>query len=80
MYQSIPSLTIPREFFEKANSPPPLGHEGSAKPQFWGRKIVLKPPPRGQLFSKIQQRNTKHEIEIMKNSTETLMCLEILKQ
>ena len=58
MYQSIPSLTIPRENpgnFLKGRIP--SEHKES------GRKLVLKP----QLFSKIQQKNTKHDIEIMKN-------------
>ena len=84
MYQSIPSLTIPLDnspgnFFEGANFSP-LGHRESEKPRPLGQKNRSKAPPPGQLFSKIQQKNTKYEIEIMKNSTEMLICLEILKQ
>ena len=85
MYQSISSLITPppkqtpREFFERANSPPP-GRKESAKPRSLGQKNRAKTPPPGKLFSKIQQKNTKHETEIMKNSTEMLTCLEILKQ
>ena len=52
-------------------------NKGSAKPRPFGQKNRAKTPPQGQLFLKIQQRNTK---QMMKNSTETLICLEILKQ
>ena len=75
-----PSGKFPRNVFERANSPlPPPGHKESEKPDLWGRKIVLKPYPRAIIF-KNQAKNTKHEIEMMKNSTEMLICLEILKQ
>ena len=83
MCQSIARLTIPspakppRNFFEKANFPIP-GHKGIAKPQPLGQVNCPKTPPLGQLFSKIQQKTTKHETEIMKNSTEMLICLKIL--
>ena len=50
------------------------------KPRPLERKNRAKTPPPGQLFSKIQHKNTRHETEIMKNSTEMLICLEILKQ
>ena len=60
-------------FLKKRNSPPP-GHK-NAKPRPLGRKIVLKPTP-GRLFLKVQQ---KHKTEVMKNSTEMLICLEIFK-
>ena len=71
MYQSVPSLTISREN--------PLGIFLKGRiPQPSGTKKVQNPD--GQLFSKTQQRSTKHEIEIVENSTETLICLEILKQ
>ena len=43
-------------------------------------KNCAETPPQGQLFSKIQQKLTKHDTEIMKNSTEMLIRLEILKQ
>ena len=76
MYQSIPSLTIPPGK-PKANFPQRKKVRNSDP---WGRKIAPKTPPLGQLLSKIQQKDTKHEIEIMKNSTEMLICLEILKQ
>ena len=39
---------------------------------------MLKPHPWSNYFEKIQQK-TKHETDIMKNSTEMLICLEILK-
>ena len=74
----LPGQT-PRKFFERANSPPP-GHKESAKPLSLGQKNRARTQPWGQLFSKFQQNNTKHETEIMKNSTEMLICLEILKQ
>ena len=79
IYQSIPSLTTPRATFERANSPPP-GHKEGAKPLSLGQKNRARTQPWGQLFSKFQQKNTKHETEIMKNGTEMLICLEILKQ
>ena len=45
-----------------------------------GAENRAKTTPLGQLYSKIQQEKpTKHETEIMKNSTELLICLEILK-
>ena len=82
MYQSIPSLTIPGQppgnFFERANCPPP-GHKESAKSQPLGQKNRAKTPPQGHFF-KNPSKKTKHEIEIMKNSNEMLICLEILKQ
>ena len=93
MYQSIPSLTIPLRIaqggwsglkppgkFLKGRVPHPLSTKKVRNPDPWGRKIVPKSHPPGQLFLKIQKRNTKHEIEIVKNSTEALICLEILKQ
>ena len=62
MYQSIPSLTIPRadpgEFFERANPPPP-GYKESAKLRPLGQKNCAKTPLPGQLFSKIQQKNSQ---------------------
>ena len=69
----------PGEFFERANSPP----RGTMKvwnPNSWGRKIVLKykPHPRGNDFQNFSKKSTKHETEIKKNSTEMLICLEIL--
>ena len=66
--------------FLKSEFPTGLGHKESAKPRPLGQKNRAKTLLPGQLFSKVQQRNTKHEIEIMKNSTETLTCVEILKQ
>ena len=45
----------------------------------WGRKIVLKPHP-GAIIFKTPAKKAKHEIEIMKNSTEMLVCLEILSK
>ena len=70
MYQSIPSLTIPprkpRGIFERANAPSP-GQKESAKPRPLRQKNRAKSPTRpGQLFFNIQQKNTKHEAEIIK--------------
>ena len=80
MYQSIPSVTIlwatPRGIFMKGQMPHPLGTKKVRNPDPWGRKIVLK----SQLLLKTQEKNTKHETEIVKNSSEMLICLEILKQ
>ena len=84
MYQSIASLTSPRanslRIFLKGRMLHPPWAEKVRNPDSWGKKIVLNAPPQGQLFSNIQQKETKHETEIMKNSTEMLICLEILKQ
>ena len=82
MYQSISNLTIlpgqpPGEVFERANSPH-VGQQESAKSLPLGHKNRAKTQPPRQLFLKIQQKKGKHEIEIMKNSTE--MLIEILKQ
>ena len=55
----------PGEFFERANSPSP-GHRESVNPRPLGQKIVLKPHPRGQLFSIRQKKNTKHEQKLRK--------------
>ena len=49
------SLTTPREFLERAISPPP-GHKESAKPRPLGQKNRAKTPRPGQLFPKIQQK------------------------
>ena len=87
MYQSIPSLTfppgkIPGEFFEKANSPPPPPQaQGKCKTPALGQKNRVKTSLSGSYFQKSsKKKNTTHETEIMKNSTEMLICLEILKQ
>ena len=70
MYQSIPSLIIllgkPRGIFWQGEFPTP-GHKESANPDPWGRKIVLKPHPRGNYFQKSSKKPTEHEKEIMKN-------------
>ena len=55
--------------FSKGRIPHPLAQ----------RNLVLKPHPRGNYFQK-SSKNTKHDTEIMKNSTEMLMYLELLKQ
>ena len=68
----------PGEFFERANSPPP-GTKKVRNPNPWGKKIP-DPHPREYYFQKSSTKTTKHKIEIMKNSTEMLICLEILKQ
>ena len=86
MYQSIPRLTTPLgqtfvQFFETGEFLPP-GHKVKCKtPTPGAGKISAKNPPPGQLFKKNNNKKpTKHETEVMKNSTEMLMCLEILKQ
>ena len=60
-----------------------ISHHPSTKrvrnPDPWGKKIVLKPHP-GQILSKNPAKTTKHETEIMKNSTECRYVSEILKQ
>ena len=83
IYQSIPYMTTPGQTsgkFLKGRIPHPPGTKKVQNADPCGRKIMLKPHPWGNCFKKIQQKNTKHEIEIMKNSTEILTCLEILKQ
>ena len=75
-----PPRQTPGEFFWKGEfSTPWHGHKESAKARPLGQKNCAKTPPPGQLFSKIQKK-TKHGTEIMKNSTEMLICLETLKQ
>ena len=62
MYQSIPSLTIPRgnsrETVLKGRIPHPRGTKKVGNPDPWGRKFLQKPHP-GQSFSKIQPKNNK---------------------
>ena len=58
-------FSIPRA--QKGGNPDPLD-----------REIVLKPHPQGNYFKK-SSKKSKHETEIMKNSTEMLICLDILK-
>ena len=80
MYQSIQSIPQgkpPRNFFERADSLTP-GHKKVRNPDPWGRKLVLEPHPRAIIFKNPEK--TKHEMEIMKNSPEILICLEIFKQ
>ena len=83
-YQSSPSLTIPpanpQGTFLKERIHYPRAQRKCETPTPLWQKNRAKSPPMGQLFSKIQLKNTKHEIEIMKNSTEMLICSEILKQ
>ena len=83
MYQSISSLTIPRanpgDFFERANSPPPWAQRKCETPTPVAEKSCQEPHPGATIFKNLA-KNTKHEIEIMKNSTEILIYLEILKQ
>ena len=52
-----PSAQTPGDFFESANSPH-SGYQESAKPPPLCQKNHAKTPPLGQLFSKIQQKNT----------------------
>ena len=84
MYQSIPSLTIPpgqpSGKFLKGRIPHPPGTGKAQNPDPRGRKIALNPHPWGNYFRKSSKKTTKHETEIKKNSTEMLICLEILKQ
>ena len=71
-----------RAIFLKGRIPHPRGTKRVRNLDPWDRKIVLKPHPRGNYFQKSSQKKTetKHEIEIMKNSTEMLICLEILQK
>ena len=86
MYQSNPNLTIPTPGRPKGNFlkgrilPPPPERKESAKASPLRQKNRAKAPALRQLFLKIQQKKTKYGTEIMKNSTEMLICLEILKQ
>ena len=84
MNQSIPSLTIPPGKplgnCLKGQIPHSPGHKESANSDPCGRKIVLKPHARAIFFKNLAKKNTKHEIEVMKNSTKILIRLEILKQ
>ena len=48
-------------FYERANSPTPA-HKESVKLRPLRQKNRAKTPPPGQLFSKIQQKTTKHEM------------------
>ena len=77
MYQSILSL-IPGEFF-KGRIPHPPGQKKVRNPDLCDREIVLRHHPQGNYFQK-SSKIAKHEIEIMKNNNEMLICLEILKQ
>ena len=82
MYQSTPILTTPppanpRRIFLKERIPHSLGTKKVRNHDPWGRKNALKPRPRGIIF-KNPAKKTKHETEVMKNSTEMLICLEIL--
>ena len=84
MYQSIPSRTIPPGKppgnFLKGRIPHPPGTKKVRNhPDPWGRKIVLKPHPRGNYFQKSSKKHKTLDINY-KNSTEMLICLEILKQ
>ena len=74
-----PPGQTPGKFFERANSPSP-GHKESAKPLSLGQKNRARTQPWGNYFQNSSKKNTKHETEIIKNSTEVLICLEILKQ
>ena len=69
----------PEEFFERANASP-TGQKESAKPRPLGQQNRAKTQPRGNYFQKSSKKKPKHETEIMKNNTEMLICLEILKQ
>ena len=63
-------------FCERENSPHP-GHKESAKPRPQGKKN--RAHPGAIIFKNPAKENTKHETEVMKNSTEMLICLEISK-
>ena len=68
----------PRECFSKGEPP---RHKESTKPRQLGPKNRAKTPPLWQLFEKNNSiKKAKHKIEIMKSSTEVLICSEILKQ
>ena len=68
----------PQGNFLKGRIPHPRAQEKCQTPQ----KKVLKPHPRAIIFKNPAKKTTTHEkeTEIYKNSTEMLICLEILKQ
>ena len=63
----------PRDFFEWANSPLPRAQRKCKTPTPVAENSCSNPPP-GAIIFKNQQKNTKQEIEFMKNSTEILIC------
>ena len=63
----------PGNVFERANSPPP----GTKKVDPRGRKIVLRPHPRGNYFRKTSKKTL---VRNYGNSTELLIFVELLKQ
>ena len=78
-YVSVNSKANPQGMFLKGRIPHSTGTKEVQNSDPWGRKIVLKPHPRGNYFQNFSKKTTKHETEVMKNSTEMLICLEILK-
>ena len=83
MYQSIPSLTMPPRQttgnFLKGRIPHPRAQRQCETLTPGAEKMCLNLIP-GAIIFKTPAKYTKHEIEIMKSSTEILICLEILKQ
>ena len=74
----LPPGKLPENFL-KGRIPHPPGTMKVQNANPWCRKLVLKLHP-GPIIFKNPTKNTKHEKEIMKNSTEMRICLEILKQ
>ena len=84
MYQSVPSLTIPlgrpTGNFLKGQIPHLPGTETVRELRPLGQKTRAKTPPPWQLFLKIQRKKPQNMREIMKDGTEMLISVEILKQ
>ena len=71
-----PPGKLPGNVFERVNSPPP-GTKKVWNPDPWGRKIVLGPTPGAIIFEKPAKRH-KTLARNYENSTELLICVEIL--
>ena len=80
MYQSVPSLTIPPGNFLEERIPHPQAQRKCENPTPGAEKSCQNPTLAAIIIKNTAKKNTKHETKIMKNSTEMLTCLEILKQ
>ena len=65
---------------DRGDSPTPQAQRKFETPTPGAEKLCQSSTPRAIIFKIQQKKNTKHETEIMKNSTEMLICSEILKQ
>ena len=76
-----PPIANPRKiFFERANSLSPGNKESAKSLPHLGQKNLGNSSSRGNYFQNSSKKTQKNETEVMKNSTEMLICLEILKQ